>query len=61
MPSLENACHCMGSQAFWEDEEKGYLFPRSWEALIIILGELGSKFIVMEIAGALPKSKKIIF
>ena len=35
----------------------GYLFAGSWEALLIILGELGSKHILLGIQGALPKSK----
>ena len=30
-------------QGFWGSGEKGYLFSGSWGALLIILGELGSK------------------
>ena len=37
---------------------KGYLFSGSWVALVIILGELGSKLIVLGIKGALPKKVK---
>ena len=47
-------------QGFFGSEEKSYLFSRSWGALLIILGELGSKHILLEIKGALPKSKKKI-
>ena len=38
--------------------ELGYLFSGSLGALLIILGELGSKHILLGIKGALPKSKK---
>ena len=47
-----------GPQGFWGAGEKGYLFSGSWGALLIILGELGSKHILLGIKGALPKSKK---
>ena len=43
---------------FWGAIEIGYLFSGSWEALVIILWELGSKLIVLAIKGAIPKSKK---
>ena len=33
-------------QGFWGSGEKGYLFSGSWGALLIILGELGSKHIL---------------
>ena len=36
----------VGPQGFWESGENGYLFSRSWGALVIILGELGSKLII---------------
>ena len=39
----------MGPQGFGEAGEKGYLFSGSWGALITILGELGSKLIVLGI------------
>ena len=48
----------MGPQGFWGSGENGYLFSGSWGALVIILGELGSKLMILEIKGALPKSKK---
>ena len=50
--------HMMGPQGLWGSGENGYLFSGSWGALVIILGELGSKLIILEILGALPKSKK---
>ena len=46
-----------GPQGFWGAVEKGYLFSGSLGALLIILGELGSK-LLLGIKGALPKSKK---
>ena len=36
-------------QGFWGSGEKGYLFSGSWGALLIILGELGSKHILLRI------------
>ena len=33
----------LGPQGFWGSREKGYLFSGSGGALLIILGELGSK------------------
>ena len=44
-------------QGFGGSVENGYLFSGSWGALIhvIILGELGSKLIVLGIQGALLK------
>ena len=47
-----------GPQGFWGSGENGYLFSGNWGALVIILGELGSKLIILGIKGALPKSKK---
>ena len=44
----------LGPQGFWGSGENGYLFSGSWGALVIILGELGSKLIILGIA----KSKK---
>ena len=38
-----------GSQGFEGSGEKGYLFSESWRALLIILGELGSKHIFLGI------------
>ena len=35
-----------GPQGFWGAGEKGYLFSGSWRALLITLGELGSKHIL---------------
>ena len=45
-------------QGFWGSGENGFLFSGSWGALVIILGELGSKLIILGIQEALPKSKK---
>ena len=39
-------------------EMNGYLFSGSWEALVIIFRDLGSKLIVLGIYGAMQKSKK---
>ena len=50
--------HSFGPQGFCGSGENGYLFSGSWGALVIILGELGSKLIIFGIKGALPKSKK---
>ena len=36
-------------QGFWGSGENGYLFSESWGALVIILGELGSKLIILGI------------
>ena len=42
--------HNLGApQGFWGSGEKGYLFSGSWGALLIILGELGSKKILLGI------------
>ena len=48
----------MGPQGFWGSGENGYLFSGIWGALVIILGELGSKLIILGIFGALPKRKR---
>ena len=59
--SLSNSiwAQAMGHpQGFWGSGENGYLFSGIWGALVIILGELGSKLIVLGIWGALPKCKK---
>ena len=47
-----------GPQGFGGSGENGYLFSESWGELVIILGELGSKLIILRIQGALPKSRK---
>ena len=39
----------VGPQGFWGSGKKGYLFSGSWGALLIILGELGSKHILLGI------------
>ena len=39
----------VGPQGFWGSGENGYSFSGSWGALIIILGELGSKLIILGI------------
>ena len=36
-------------QGFWGSGEKGYLFSGSWGTMLIILGELGSKHILLGI------------
>ena len=36
-------------RGFWGSGENGYLFSGSWGALVIILGELGSKLIIFGI------------
>ena len=48
----------LGPQGFWGSRENGYLFSGSWGALVIIFRDLGSRFIVLGIYGALQKSKK---
>ena len=48
----------VGPQGFWGSGEEGHLFSGSWGALLIILGELGSKHILLGIWGVLLKSKK---
>ena len=35
-----------GPHGFWGSGENGYLFSGSWGALVIILGELGSKLVI---------------
>ena len=47
-----------GPHGFWGSGENGYLFSGSWEALVIIFRDSGSKLIVLGIKGALQKSKK---
>ena len=42
-------------QGFWGSGENGYLFSGSWGALVIILGDLGSKLIIL---GSLAKKQK---
>ena len=44
--TVEEFC---GPQGFWGSGEKGYLFSGSRGALLIILGELGSKHILLGI------------
>ena len=39
----------MGPQGFLGSGENGYLFSGSWGGLVIILGELGSKLIILGI------------
>ena len=36
-------------QGFWGSGENGYSFSGSWGALVIVLGELGSKLIILGI------------
>ena len=42
-------CHVGAPQGFWGTGENDYLFSGSWGALVIILGELGSKLIILGI------------
>ena len=37
----------MGAPGVWGSWEKGYLLSGSWGALVIILGEKGSKLVVL--------------
>ena len=48
----------IGPKGFCRSEENSYLFSGSWGSLIIIFRDLGSKFIVLGIEGALQKSFK---
>ena len=41
--------YIIGPHGFWGSGENGYLFSGSWEALVIIFGNLGSKLIVLGI------------
>ena len=41
--------HIIGPHGFWGSGENGYLFSGSWEALVIIFRDLGSKLIVLGI------------
>ena len=50
--------HIIGPHGFLGSGENGYLFSGSWEALVIIFRDLGSKLIVLGIYGALQKIKK---
>ena len=47
--NLSAIVHLWGPQGFWDSGEKDYLFSGSWGALLIILGELGSKHILLGI------------
>ena len=49
------SCTAWGPRGFGE---KGYLFSGSWGALLNILGELGSKRIILGFKVALPNTKK---
>ena len=49
-----------GPQGFFGSGENGYLFSGGWGALVIILGELGSKLIIWENIGSLAKKQKTI-
>ena len=46
---VANCSSDRGPQGFWGSGENGYLFSGSWGALVIILGELGSKLIILGI------------
>ena len=48
-PFGEELLTLLAPQGFWGSGEKGYLFSGSWGALLIILGELGSKHILLGI------------
>ena len=45
----------VGPQGFGGSGEKGYLFSGTWGALVIILGELGSKLLVLGLREPCPK------
>ena len=47
--SLIRAFASGAPQGFWGSGENGYLFSGIWGALVIILGEMGSKRIVLGI------------
>ena len=47
-----------GPQGFWVSGENGYLFSGSWGTLVIILGELGSKLIILGDIWSLAKKQK---
>ena len=47
--ALSHAFNARGPQGFWGSVEKGYLFSGSCGALLIIIGELGSKHILLGI------------
>ena len=47
--------HMWGPQGFGGSGEKGYLFSGTWGALVIILGELGSKLLVLGLREPCPK------
>ena len=49
LPSLIPFAIRWAPQGFWGSLENGYLFSGSWGALVIILGELGSKLIILGI------------
>ena len=46
-----------GLPVVWGSGDKGFLFSGSWEALVIIFRDLGSKLIVQGIKEALQKVK----
>ena len=46
------------AHGFWGSGENGNLFSGSWEALVTIFRDLGSKLIVLGIYRALQRSKK---
>ena len=48
----------MRPQGFWGSGENGYLFSGSWGALVIILGERGSKLIIFGDLGSLAKKQR---
>ena len=48
----------MGPQGFWGYGKNGSLFLGSWGALVIILGELGSKLTICGITEPCQKAKK---
>ena len=46
---LMNPLNDGAPQGFWGAGENGYIFSGSWGAMVIILGELGSKLIILGI------------
>ena len=58
MGFLKTRSTILGPQRFWGSGENSYLFSGSWGALVIILGELGSKLIIWGYREPCQKCKK---
>ena len=55
-----NSMYFWGNQGLCGSVENVFLYSGSWRALVIIFRDLGSKFIVLGIKGALQKCKNKI-